>query len=84
MADHAGFVGGTGGLGIINNGHRVLVKVRRGRQPTEPLGDHVVIRQVMAAIGSFGGGCQQVVSVEPLVTPLVGVKIEKAGAIHLP
>ena len=66
------------------NRQRVLPELRRGRQPAHALGAHVVVDQRTAPVALRRCGRQDFGDIQRLVAPLVGVRVEERGAVHLP
>ena len=87
LVDHVGsdpgLVGGTGLFCLGHDVQWVLVEVRSGWQPTEPLGHHVVVHQLVALVLRLRGGRQDVVRFHLFVPPLVGMQIPVGGAVHV-
>ncbi len=71
------------GSGILHHLHRIRLQLRRGRQPAHALGAHVVVDHAAGIQLLVSQRRQHLVHAELLVAPLVGVRIEEAGAVHL-
>ncbi|MCG3189130.1 MAG: hypothetical protein LKCHEGNO_01398 [Burkholderiaceae bacterium] len=73
-----------GGGGVLGHAQRVGLELRRARQPAHALGAHVVVDHAAAVLARVGQRRDDLLQTELLVAPLVGVRIEEAGAVHLP
>ena len=72
------------GGGALRHLERIGLELRRGRQPAHALGAHVVVDQRAVPWARRRGRRQDLRHVERLVAPLVGVRVEGRGRIHLP
>ncbi len=73
----------AGRLRIAHDLQRIGLQLRRGRQPAHALGAHVVVDHAAAIQLLVGERRDHFVHAELFVAPLVGVRVEEAGAVHL-
>ena len=71
---------GAGGLG---NFQRVGLELRRGWQPAHAFGAGVVVDQARIPFALGRCGRKDVLHIQRLVAPLIGMRVEEAGRIHL-
>ena len=71
------------GLGILDHLHRVGLQLRCTGQPAHAFSTHVVVDHAAAELGLVCQGRQNLLHTKSFITPLVGVRVEKAGAVHL-
>src|SRR5664280_1380224 len=81
--DRVGLRVDAGGLRIAHDPQRVRLQLRRARQPAHAFGAHVVVDHAAAIELLVGQRRDHFLHAKLLVAPLVGVRIEEAGAVHL-
>ena len=74
----------AGRRGELGDLERIGLQLRRGRQPAHPLGAHIVVDQRAVPRAGRRRRRQDLLDVERLVAPLIGVGIEGRGRVHLP
>ena len=74
----------AGGLRLTHQLQRVRLQLRCRRQPAHALGAHVVVDHAAAKGIAVGQRRQHLVDGEFFVAPLVGVRVEETGRVHLP
>ena len=74
----------AGQFGLAHQLHRVHVELRGGGQPAHPHRAQVEVRQRTRVLGLVRQRGQDLVDVQLLVAPLVGVEVEERRAVHLP
>ena len=75
---------GAGGRGVLHDLQRIGLQLRRARQPAHPLGAHVEVDQAARVFVRVGERRQDLLDLELLVAPLVGVRVEERRRVHLP
>ena len=80
----ARLVGGAGLDGFGGQFDRVAVEVRRRGQPAHAGSGDVVVGQAVALVAIATGRREQVIGLDRLVAPLVGMEVPVGGRVHLP
>ena len=70
--------------GVGGDGQRILLQLRRGRQPAHALGPHVVVDHGLVPVPLRRQGRNDLAGRQGFVAPLVAMGIEERRAVHLP
>ena len=73
----------AGGLRLFGDFERILLELRRRRQPAHAFGAHIVVDQRAIPRARRRGRRQYLFDAHGFVAPLVGVRIEKRGRVLL-
>ena len=72
------------GRGVLHDLQRIGLQLRRARQPAHALGAHVEVDQAARVFVRVGERRQDLLDLELLVAPLVGVRVEERRRVHVP
>ncbi len=81
--DHMVFGGKPGCCGVARQVQGIGLELRRRGQPAHALGAHVVVDHAAAECLGIGQGREDFIDPQFFVAPLIGVRVEKTGGIHL-
>ena len=73
----------AGGLRLLGDVERILLELRRRRQPAHALGAHIVVDQRAVPRPGRRGRRQDFIDAYGLVTPLIGMRVEERGRVLL-
>ena len=75
---------GTRGRGVLHHLQRIRLQLRRARQPAHPLGADVEVDEAPRVFVRVGERRQDLLDLDLLVAPLVGVRVEERRRVHVP